>query len=142
MTKTILSFAAIFFFLINVKCFTADLNLLDTTINFENQNKLIILTTNPDSSEYWTNHARYPNPFGPTMEAYSAIVILSESSFVKISLKDYNGEFIKTFNWESVERGVYKFRWWEYYENIPSGVYYLLVTTKFITTIDKVIMVR
>jgi len=44
--------------------------------------------------------------------------------------------------WNDVPSGVYKFRWWKQFENIPSGVYYVVVQTKDETTIDRAIIVR
>jgi|GEM_PF-2100482 len=109
---------------------------------YENYDNLILLTHNIDSLEQAKLKARYPNPFGSTMESNSAIIMSRDGSFVNITLKDAAGEPLATFMWNDVPSGVYKFRWWKQFENIPSGVYYVVVQTKDETTIDRAIIVR
>lgn len=114
----------------------------DTSISFNNTDKLIILTHNIDSIQYFTKDKMYPNPFCPTMETYSAIILLKDSSFAKVIIKDAGGNVKASFNWDSVKPGAYKFRWWENINPLPSGVYYVVVITNKNTTTDKAILIK
>ena len=86
---------------------------------------LSIWTHNTDSIKYYKEKNKQINPFSLSMYTYSANVYTYDTSALVINVKDKDYNTKVTFIWNSISPGAYKFDWWQYVDNLPSGVYYI-----------------
>jgi len=103
---------------------------------------LVILTQNPDSVKYYSGKGNYPNPFSPSTIDVCVFINSLEENKLTISVKNYFEECLMKFIWDKISPGSYRFDWWLYMHNPPSGVYF---TEKIIgndSVSHKVVLVK
>ena len=95
------------------------------TVKFTSANGLVILTQNIDSIKYYPGVNKVLNPLSPTNQTYSPLINVYNTAHVSIIIRDAHKNDFAAFTWDSISPGAYRFDWWQYANNVPSGVYYI-----------------
>ncbi len=112
------------FALMTCKLFSFEKDITSDTVIFSSENVgLCLRTHNIDSIKYYQERNKLIYPFSPSMYTYSANVYTYDTSALIINVKDKDYNTKVTFIWNSISPGAYRFDWWQYVNNLPSGVY-------------------
>lgn len=132
-------------FLFSSFTYSSYCNISGDTVFFSTEKEgLTILTQNIDSIKYHSKKENYPNPFSPSMKDYAAKVKTYDTTFLLITIKDKADIEIKSFRWEKIIPGAYRFDWWEYmdFKTLPSGVYYAEIFSNKGVETNKALIVK
>lgn len=97
----------------------------DTVLFTSEKEGLLILTQNLDSIKYFPHGNKLLYPLSPTLQMFSARVSTIDTAVLTINMKDAFENNIAAFIWTSISPGAYRFDWWEYINDLPSGVYFI-----------------
>ena len=87
-------------------------------------------------------YAPYPNPFNPTT---SILFDIAKTEHVDLSVFNIKGEFIKSLQNETLDRGQYSIKWHglnEMGHTVPSGIYIIKFTSNFTQKNRKVLFLK
>tara|TARA_Y100000817_G_scaffold60068_1_gene44873 strand:- start:5546 stop:8008 length:2463 start_codon:yes stop_codon:yes gene_type:complete len=105
-------------------------------VPFENETVSIDFDTAP---EKFMLHQSYPNPFNPITTIRFDIGIANAGS-ITLRIYDIKGRNVATLLDKTVEPGIYKFRWNA--SNLPSGVYFSVLTSEIKRQTQKMILLK
>jgi hypothetical protein len=115
----------LFLFLLSGELFSTEKYISGDTVLFSSVDNLVILTQNFDSIKYFPGENKLIYPLSPTLQSFSARVSTYDTASLTINVKDAYKNNIATFIWNSISPGAYKFDWWIYINDLPSGMYYI-----------------